>query len=671
MTDGVSGVDSTVPAENVSQTGTNAIDGLLYGRRWVSDTGSDVTTISFSFPDANSLFSTDPDGGYGTSGEEPHSGLASLSESAQGLFLAALDNLSSFSKLAFTQVADSGSSAGTIRVAFTGITDEEGSVAWAYLPGNYQAAGDIWVLSENHSENDVDFRQTLTHELGHALGLKHPFDNEGTSVALDTSLDGVDYTVMSYNISARFPTATYADLWPQTYMYADILALQYLYGVDTVTTGSTDAYVYDQSDRHFLTIWDYGGDDTLGVTGGTRAVKLDLTPGSWSDVGTTIEYWDGENFSYDKDTVYITPDTTIENAYGAGGDDTLQGNDVANKLTGNDGNDSLMGGAGADKLKGDGGNDYLQGGVGSDVLTSGTGSDVAVGGTGNDTLWAGAGDEGNDVSAGGAGNDIVAGGSGDDLLIGGGLDDGAKLDLVQANESATDDGSDTLFGGAGTDTLLGGGWDDSVVDNGSYDDGEAVTDGTGSDVIWAGSGDDIIIAAAGDDVLGGGSGDDTINGGGGNDLFYGGQDAGDTGTNDVLNGGDGNDVIFGGAGNDALDGGSGADDLFGGGGDDTVGGGAGNDTLWGGSGDDSFTGGAGDDVFVFAAGAGDDRVTDFDLSDDTLRLSNTTTDFTDVDSVVAASSAVSGGVLIDLGGGDSLRLDSITMSDLANVTFVF
>lgn len=670
MTDGVSGVDSTVPAEDVSQTGTNAIDGILYGRRWVSDTGSDVTTLSFSFPDENSLFSTDVNGGYGTSGEEPHTGLAGLSESAQGLFLAALENLSSFSKLAFMQVADSGNSAGTIRVAFTGITGDD-SVAWAYLPGNYQAAGDIWILSENHSESDVDFGQTLTHELGHALGLKHPFEEEGSSVVLDSSLDGVDYTVMSYNISVRFPTATYADLWPQTYMYADILALQYLYGVDTVTTGSADAYVYDQAERHYLAIWDYGGDDTLGVTGGTRAVKLDLTPGSWSDVGTTIQYSDNTNFFTDSNTVYITPDTIIENAYGAGGDDTLQGNDVANKLTGNDGNDTLMGGAGADRLKGGSGNDYLQGGVGSDVLTSGVGSDVAVGGDGNDTLWAGGGDEGNDVSAGGSGDDIVAGGSGDDLLIGGGLDDGETLDLVQANESATGDGSDTLFGGAGADTLLGGGWDDSVVDNGSYDDGEAVTSGTGSDKIWSGAGDDLVVAAAGDDVLGGGAGDDTINGGAGNDLFYGGKDAGDTGTNDVLNGGAGNDIIFGSAGNDSLDGGSGADDLFGGAGDDTVVGGSGNDTLWGGGGDDRFTGGAGDDIFVFAAGSGDDRVTDFDLPNDTLRLSNTTTDFTDINSVIAASTAVSGGVLIDLGGGDSLRLDGISLNDLSEITFVF
>ena len=190
--------------------------------------------------------------------------------------------------------------------------------AFAYLPGRYQAAADIWVVAPNHGENDVDFGHTLGHELGHALGLKHSFEAEEGFPAIAANLEGVDYTLMSYTVSARFPTATYADLWPQTYMYADILAIQHLYGVDTVTTAGADSYAYSQDDRHYLTIWDYGGSDTLSVTG-TKAVKLDLTPGSWSNVGTTIEYWDGSEFFYDSDTVYITPDTVIENATGASG----------------------------------------------------------------------------------------------------------------------------------------------------------------------------------------------------------------------------------------------------------------------------------------------------------------------------------------------------------------
>lgn len=651
MTDGVSGVNSTAETEDTTATGNNTVDGLLWSSHWVSDTGSNTTTITFSFPDENSQFNTNPDTGYGTEGTEPYMGLASLSASAQDLFRSYIANLERFTNLSFVEVDDSGDSAGTVRVAFTEQGDGD-SVAFAYLPGRYQAAGDIWVVSTNHGEDDVDFGHTLAHELGHALGLKHSFEEEGGFPAIASNFEGVDYTVMSYTVSARFATMTYQDLWPQTYMYADILALQHLYGVDTVTTAGADSYSYSQDARHFLTIWDYGGTDTLSVTG-TTAVKLDLTPGSWSNVGTTIEYWDGSQFFYDSNTVFITPDTIIENATGASGNDTLVGNEVANRLRGNDGNDTLMGNAG------------------NDVLVSGKGSDVAVAGAGNDSLWAGSGDEGADVLAGGAGDDILAGGGGNDLIIGGGLDDGETSNLVAANESAEDDGSDEIYGGTGNDTILGGGWSDTVSDNGQYDEGEAVTSGTSADRLWAGDGNDMIIAAAGNDSLGGGVGDDTVRAGGGNDVIYGGQDVGDTGANDVILGEAGNDVIFAGAGNDSVNGGAGDDDIFSGGGDDTVDGGSGADTLWGGGGNDQFTGGAGADTFVFAAGHGDDTVTDFDVSEDILRISGTTTDFTSVDDVTAAASVVSGNLVIDLGGGDSLTLEGLAISDIAQMNITF
>ena len=651
MTDGVSGVNSIAATESTTATGNSITDALLWRSHWVSDTDSDTTTITFSFPDANSQFNTNPDTGYGTEGTEPYSGLASLSESAKDLFRSYLVNLERFTNLSFVEVDDSGDSAGTVRVAFTEQGDDD-AVAFAYLPGRYQAAGDIWIVSTNHGEDDVDFGHTLAHELGHALGLKHSFEAEEGFPAIAANFEGVDYTVMSYTVSARFPTMTFQDLWPQTYMYADILALQHLYGVDTVTTAGADSYSYSQDARHFLTIWDYGGTDTLSVTG-TKAVKLDLTPGSWSNVGTTIEYWDGSAFFYNSDTVFITPDTVIENATGASGDDTLVGNEVANRLRGNDGDDTLTGNAG------------------NDVLVSGKGSDVAVAGVGDDSLWAGAGDEGADVLAGGAGNDVIAGGGGNDFIIGGGLNDGETSNFVAENESAEDDGSDTVYGGAGDDIILGGGWSDTVFDNGQYDEGEAVTSGASADQLWAGEGNDMVIAAGGNDALGGGTGDDTIRAGAGNDLIYGGRDAGDTGTNDVIFGEAGNDVIFAGAGNDSVNGGTGDDDIFSGGGADTVEGGDGADTLWGGGGNDRFTGNAGADTFVFAAGHGDDTVTDFDVSEDILRISNTATDFTSVEDVTAAASVVNGNLVIDLGGGDSLTLEGLAINDIAQMTITF
>ena len=677
------GISELPPVETYGATGNANVDALLSGVSWAPDSGSTVTTVSFSFSGPDSVYHFDLATGYETGDDfnEPTFAITELSAYAQGLFNGYVANLASFSMLDLVEVDDTATTAGTVRVAWSAIDSGE-AVAWAYFPGEWVGAGDVWLISANHTENDVDFGHTLLHELGHALGLKHSFEVDGAFPAMDSQYEGVDYTVMSYTVSGRFPDAQWADLWPQTYMYFDILALHELYGVDTVTTAGADTYDFDQSERFLQTVWDYNGTDTLGASNGTVAVDIDLTPGTWSNVGTTIEYWNGgQDYSYDNYTVYIADDTTIENAYGAGGDDTLSGNDVANQLTGNGGadklsgeagDDQLSGGSGADRLLGGTGDDLLEGGTGNDVLRGDAGDDVSSGGDGNDQLYAGAGDTGNDVAIGGAGNDVVGGAGGNDLIVGGGADEGSVLQLLLTSGNSSDDGSDTLYGGDGNDTLLGGGWDDgAAVDNGFYNTGEAVTTGTGDDVIWAGSGDDLVIGAAGDDVQGGGTGDDTIMAGGGADTIYGGAgDGADTGSNDVIHGEAGADLIFAGGGNDSIDGGTGDDELFSGAGADTVVGGDGNDTLYGGGGDDSFTGGAGADAFIFAAGHSDDRVTDFSLTEDELRLTNTTTDFIDSDDVTAAATEQNGGLLIDLGGGDSVFLEGLSLGDIPSMTLV-
>ena len=675
MTDGVSGVNSIATTEDVTSTGTNAIDGLLWGRRWVSDTGSDTTTISFSFPDANSQFNTGP-GGYPDDGDlEPFSGLTAVSDTAQDMFRSILLSLDTFTNLRFVEVDDSGNSAGTIRLANTGI-DDENAVAWAYLPGAYQAAGDIWILSENHSEDDVDYVHTLLHELGHALGLKHSFEAEGDFPEIDSSLEGVDYTVMSYTVSARFPNAQWQDLWPQTYMYADILALQYMYGVDTVTTAGADSYSYSQDERHFLTIWDYGGDDTLSVTG-SRAVKLDLTPGSWSNVGTTVEYWDGSSFTYDSDTVFIMPDTIIENATGAEGDDTLVGNEADNVLLGNGGADTLSGGAGADTLDGGTGNDQLSGGVGADVfMIDGDdvvsdfedGVDKIAFETGENTL--------NLINISQVGDDVrVEDSQGNSVLIlnisaslidVSDIVDGAVsgLNLVGTNagemiEGDTADdtlnggrGEDTLSGGAGADKLFGGTQSDLLYGG---EGGDSLLGGNGNDTILGEAGNDTLTGSLGNDSLSGGSqgdrlfgddGADTLNGGGGadrvdylkdqNDILVDletGETSGGFAEGDVLInieslfGGKGNDTLrgleagsrlHGAGGDDIVLGRSGDDVLAGGNGNDTVQGGAGDDILNGNRGDDTLIGGTGDDFLIGSTGA-DTFVFSAGDGDDTIR----------------------------------------------------
>lgn len=628
------GVEAITPTETHEGTGNNDVDALFSGYKFSADAGSSLTTLTYSFPTAGSVFSTDEFRGYGETDTEPYTGLAGVSSNVQSLFKFATENLEQFSNFVGQEVSDAGESAGTIRLAWTSFKegDEDDTVAWAYLPGNHYVAGDIWLQSDIADEDEVDFGHTLFHELGHALGLKHSFEEENGFPALDSSLEGVDYTVMSYSVSARFSNATWADLWPQTYMYLDIKALQELYGTDMVTTGGSDTYVYDMAERYYLTIWDAGGVDTLAVSSGSKSVHLSLVPGTWSNVGTTIEYYDGSIFFTDSYSVYISDDTTLENATGASGDDTIEGNSAANKLKGNAGNDTIIGGAG------------------SDVLTGHSGNDVQLAGGGDDQLWAGGGDLGNDTMVGGSGNDVAGGGAGNDLLVGGGFDEGGAKQLSSQSENAGGDGRDTLYGADGNDTIIGGGWDDGAVnDNGKFDSGEEIVTGTDDNVLWSGDGEDLVYGSAGHDLIGSRGGFDIVYAGEGNDTVFGGA----SDDRDVIFGGGGNDELYSGAGNDEVDGGAGADLVY-----DAVG-------------NDRYTGGSGADTFIFASASDDDTITDFNVSEDVLNLMGAAAGFTAASDVEAAATAQGNGVIIDLGSGNSLTLNGIDVGDVVNINFVF
>lgn len=118
-----------------------------------------------------------------------------------------------------------------------------------------------------------------------------------------------------------------------------------------------------------------------------------------------------------------------------------------------------------------------------------------------------------------------------------------------------------------------------------------------SDVISAGEGDDRVFGEAGRDVLLGELGDDEIQGNQGDDVLVGGENK---------------DRLFGGEGNDWLSGGEGDDELQGEAGEDHLISGAGNDILFGGEETDTF---------VFELGSGQDRINDFDFSEEVLEIS--------------------------------------------------
>ena len=355
----------------------------------------------------------------------------------------------------------------------------------------------------------------------------------------------------------------------------------------------------------------------------------------------------------------------IANVIAGLGNDSVQGDDFANRLDGAAGNDTLLGAEGNDTLIGGDGNDSLNGGVDNDLLIGGAGSDTLVASLGRDVLTGGAGNDVYvvDMSLGRAGpgyaqhviserSNAALTAIASDELLGTGADAGGADRLVIAGLASLSElnvdvraQAVKMYVDDPTTTRL---LVDRAVEQVSFDfgSGAGTVYGTtwgavgtkGNDLVIAGSaqyamggaGDDVVLGTHDDDVLLGGVGNDSISGNGGDDRLIGGagddyllgfvdQDLlmGGTG-NDTLIGADGNDRLLGGEGDDALFGGMQTesvsvgpsigsvfmmDELIGGDGNDRLVVYAGTNTLDGGAGNDSLLAGTGNDSLSGGMGA--------------------------------------------------------------------
>lgn len=351
-------------------SGERRIDALLAGPSWADRPGEPVV-LTYAFPDSAAAYPTP----YSAI-DEPSYGFTPLSPVQREAVREALGLWAAVADIRFVE-SDERSGPADLRFAAT----TAARTAQAYYPGDSAAAGDVWLSTSLPSDTGYEPGSyeflVILHEIGHALGLKHPHEREISQALLSRAEDHLGFTVMSYR---AFPGASLSrpfsgDDFPETPMLGDIAAIQYLYGAAKTTAAGDTLYRFEAGSTIWRTICDVGGCDTLDLSDLSEGVRLDLRPGSSSAVGPPADTGGPPQ----RFTLSIAPGTIVENAIGTDRADRIVGNDAANRLEGRGGDDRLDGGAGDDRLLPGGGNDRILGGTGLDrAVLDGPSSAFAV-----------------------------------------------------------------------------------------------------------------------------------------------------------------------------------------------------------------------------------------------------------------------------------------------------
>lgn len=260
----------------------------------------------------------------------------------------------------------------------------------------------------------------------------------------------------------------------------------------------------------------------------------------------------------------------------------------------------------------------------------------------------------------------------------------------------------------------------SIIENAYSGDGnDILTGNSAANTLNGGRGNDTISGGAGDDIINGGKANDVLSGGTGSDTFVVVQDPGSTdtitdfeasnfkdsidvsafglssfsslsitqnGINTIVSFSNGQTLVLQnvtassissghfkgiGAQGQTLNGTSGKDNLYGTEGNDTINGYDGDDFISGRQGNNTLTGSAGADKYFIANNPGHiDIITDFSITDIEEKII-----LTDLHSITSFSNLLitqnGNDTIITLGGGQTLKLQNVSSSQLTANNFIF
>ncbi len=304
----------------------------------------------------------------------------------------AFEYWSAISGIKFVKVTETDTVVGDIRVGLSS-GDFESAGGYSYAnTGNYYIDGwseitdemsqsqDIWIRAEYDPIGYITGMgfapSILIHEIGHSLGLGHPFDGDfNASLEKNSTL----YTVMAYSGSGQLinnwdlNNDGYYEWISGDGIYAskpsilDIKTIQYIYGMEPVYNGDNTTYKY--SGPVYDTIYDTGGIDLLDLTDYSLNSSVDLRGGKISYIGseeillrTPIAVDSSESNTENSKSgfpISIAENTIIENASLGSGHDVIILNNAENIIYAGSGDDFIYDIDQGDKIYGEPGMDFF------------------------------------------------------------------------------------------------------------------------------------------------------------------------------------------------------------------------------------------------------------------------------------------------------------------------